>query len=79
MPGVSSVTKEDIKAGLALLMVVAEIAKEAKGAIVPLGPVYAAMMDRVTCDGFARLTDTLVGAGLIVKTAETMRWVGPND
>ena len=69
------VTAEQKKAGLAILLAVSETVREAKR--VPSGTVYAALIGRVTFEGYQALIRTLKGAGLIEEKANELIWVGP--
>lgn len=66
---------QDRKAGLAILLAVSETVREAKR--VPSGTVYAALIGRVTFEGYQALIRTLKGAGLIEERAHELIWVGP--
>lgn len=70
------VTAEQKKAGLAVVMAVAETVRESGRC--PSGVVYAALMGRVTLQGYEKILNILKGAGLIeVTPSHELVWVGP--
>jgi hypothetical protein len=72
----SEVTAEQRKAGLAVVMAVAETVREAKQC--PSGVVYAALVGRVTLEGYQKILGILQNAGLVsVGSDHMLRWTGP--
>lgn len=70
-----SVTKDQVKAGLALLMAVAETVREAGS--VPSGTVYAAVMGKVDFVGYCSMLNILKNAGLVAESGNVLTWTGP--
>jgi hypothetical protein len=71
-----TVTPEQKKAGLAVIMAVSETIRESKRC--PSGVVYAALVGRVSLEGYNKILSILKGAGLIQETnAHELVWVGP--
>ena len=67
--------KERIHRGLDVLMALAEVIRDAGTA--PKGPMYAALMSRLSLEGFERALGILERAGVIRQTIETVTWTGP--
>lgn len=68
-------TAEQLKAGLKMLMVVAETVREAGE--VPSGTIYAALIGKVDMAGYESMIRTLKNAGLIEEKFHMLRWIGP--
>jgi hypothetical protein len=69
-------TTQDLQTGLTLLHAVAETVREAGE--VPSGTLYAALVGRVTLQGYEKMLGILNGAGLIaVDASHLVRWTGP--
>ncbi|HLZ39422.1 MAG TPA: hypothetical protein VKQ11_00575 [Candidatus Sulfotelmatobacter sp.] len=69
-------TQEQLKAGAAVIMAVAETIREAGEC--PSGTIYAVLMGRVTFQGYEKILGILKGAGLIeVLPSHLIRWIGP--
>lgn len=72
----NAVTPEQTKVGLAIVVAVAETIRESKR--VPSGVVYAALVGRVSLEGYNTILSILKGAGLIQETnSHELVWVGP--
>jgi hypothetical protein len=69
-------TKQELLAGLNILAAVAETIREAGE--VPSGTIYAALLGKVTMEGYTSLLRTLKGAGLVEEKNHLLRWIGPN-
>jgi len=69
-------TKQQFEAYLNAARAIADAIKELGTA--PLGPMYAAIMSKMSLNTFNGILDRLVGAKLITKTNETATWIGPN-
>lgn len=70
-------TKEQLNSGLRLMLAVAETIREVGEA--PSGTIYAALMDKVSYNGYMGLLASLQCAGLIeVAPNHMIKWVGPN-
>ncbi len=68
-------TAEQQKAGLAVVMAVAETIREAGEA--PTGTMYAALMGKVSLEGFNKILGILQRNGLISVSGHVARWTGP--
>jgi hypothetical protein len=72
----NSPTPAETKAAMQMTFAVAETIREAGQ--VPSGTVYAALIGKVTLEGYQKLIGILKGAGLIQEDAShLLRWVGP--
>jgi hypothetical protein len=72
----SEVTAEQRKAGLQVVMAVAETVREVGEC--PSGTVYAALVGRVTFEGYQKILGILQNAGLVsVGKDHMLRWTGP--
>jgi hypothetical protein len=69
-------SKQELLAGLNILAAVAETIREAGE--VPSGTIYAALVGKVTMEGYTSLLRTLKGAGLVEEKNHLLRWIGPN-
>lgn len=70
-------SKAELNAGLQLLVAVAETIREVKE--VPSGTIYAALLGRLTYNGYMGLLASLKGAGLIEERPNhILRWIGPD-
>ncbi len=69
-------TPEQLKAGAAVVFAVAETVREAGEC--PSGVIYAALVGRVTLQGYEKILGILKGAGLVeVTPSHLVRWIGP--
>ncbi len=69
-------TSEQLKAGQAVVFAVAETIREAGE--VPSGTIYAALVGRVTFEGYQKILGILKNAGLIsVAPSHMIKWTGP--
>ena len=69
-------TAAQVKAALAVTMAVAETIREAGE--VPSGTVYAALIGRVSLEGYQSMLRNLKNAGLVEETpAHLLKWIGP--
>jgi hypothetical protein len=67
---------QELKAGLAVTIAVAEAVREAGE--IPSGTVYAALVGKVTMEGYTKILGILKGAGLIEEDrSHLLRWIGP--
>lgn len=66
---------EETNRALKLLTVVAETVREAGR--VPSGTVYAALVGRVTIEGYQSMLRTLKNAGLVEEKHHELFWIGP--
>lgn len=64
-----------INAALAVTMAVAETIREAGST--PAGPLYAALMGRVSLAGFESMIRNLKNAGLVREQNHMLTWTGP--
>lgn len=71
----SGPTKDDLRAGLTVLLAVSEAIREARE--IPEGTLYAAVMGKVDLAGFEKILGILWQAGLIERKNHVVRWVGP--
>jgi hypothetical protein len=64
----------------------AKVAVKAAGALaeyirakreIPDGELYAAVMSRISLDNYTWCIQRLIGAGLVSKSANVLRWIGP--
>jgi hypothetical protein len=69
-------SKQELLAGLNILAAVAETIREAGE--VPSGTIYAALLGKVSMEGYTSLLRTLKGAGLVEEKNHLLRWIGPN-
>jgi len=70
-------TTEQLKAGTQVIFAVAETIREA-GEVLS-GTIYAALVGRVTFEGYQKILSILTNAGLIsVDRLHLIRWTGPN-
>lgn len=71
----NAVTKEQLKAALDLVRIVAEAIREASQ--LPAGELYAVMMGTVSLPEFDRVIGMLVNAGLVAREqSNLLRWIG---
>lgn len=69
-------TASERRAGLAILMAVAETIREAGST--PAGTLYAALVGRVTLQGFEAMIQILVNGRLVRRDAShLLTWIGP--
>jgi hypothetical protein len=68
-------TKEQLKAGQAIILAVAETIRESKEA--PTGVLYATLMDKVSLEGFNKIIAILENTGLVKVHNHVARWTGP--
>jgi hypothetical protein len=68
-------TKEQLKAGQAIILAVAETIRETKET--PTGVLYAALMDKVSLEGFNKIIAILDNTGLVKVQNHVARWIGP--
>ena len=69
-------TAAQVKAALAVTMAVAETIREAGE--VPSGTVYAALIGRVSLEGYQSMLRNLKNAGLVEESpAHLLKWIGP--
>lgn len=68
-------TKTELTAGLKMVMAVAETIREAGE--IPSGTLYAALIGKVTMEGYEGLIRTLKNTGLVTESAHMLKWVGP--
>jgi hypothetical protein len=69
-------TREQLRAGVALIFAVSECIREAQ--TIPAGLLYVALMDRLTIQSFNSVLDTLKRAELIEEGPDHLiRWIGP--
>lgn len=71
----TTATKEQLKAGLNVVLAVTEAIREAGE--IPAGTLYAVLMGNVDIAGFARIVSIVTGSGLVEKRGDLLRWVGP--
>ena len=70
-------TSAQIKAGQAMVMVVAETVRECREC--PSGTIYAGLMGRVSLAGYEKILTILKNAGLIeVGPCHLIKWIGQN-
>lgn len=70
-------TSEQLKAAQAVLFAVAETIREAGEC--PSGTIYAALIGRVSLEGYEKMLRILTNAGLIeISPAHLIRWIGPH-
>jgi hypothetical protein len=72
----ATVTAADLKAGVQVVLAVAEAIREAGE--VPSGHLYAALGGRLELSAFLRVVGILKGAGLVAESGHVLRWVGPS-
>lgn len=68
-------TKDELKAGVALVAAVAEAIRELKS--VPSGHLYTRLQGRVTLDGYNKMISILKNAKLVEEKNFVLTWVGP--
>jgi hypothetical protein len=68
-------TREDMRAGLQIMMAVAETIREAGE--VPSGVLYAGLIGRIDIHGYTKLIGILKNSGLVEEQAHLLRWIGP--
>lgn len=68
-------TKEQLKAGLNIVLAVTEAIREAKE--IPAGTLYAVLCGKVDIQGFEKIVSIITGSGLVEKRGDLLRWVGP--
>ncbi len=73
----SNVTKEQVMAGMQLVLVVADSVRELGNA--PTGAIYAALSDRIDYAGFERIIGILVNTGVIRKNGNLLVWIEPQE
>lgn len=72
----NSATAQQLKAGQAMILAVAETIRESGEC--PSGTIYAALIGRVTLEGYQKILGILKGAGLIrVDASHLIHWIGP--
>ena len=75
----STPTKKQIGAAVAMTAAVAEAVRAAGSEGVPAGTLYAALVGRVSHEGFEKLVGLLVRAALVRREANHLLvWSGPN-
>lgn len=72
-----SPTKEQVRAALDLAVTAAEAVRQAGPMGLPSGHLYAALMGKVTLDGYQSMIGMLKRAGLIKESAHLLTWIGP--
>jgi len=65
-------TRDELKAGLIVLAIMAETIREFGS--IPSGHLYAQMMGKVTIDGFESAVRTLCGSTVIRKAGDVLHW-----
>ena len=71
-----SATQEQLQAGKQVVIAVAETIREAGEC--PSSTIYAALVGRVSLEGYEKILNILKGAGLIAEDrSHLLRWVGP--
>lgn len=68
-------TKEQLKAGLNVILAVTEAIREAGE--IPAGTLYAVLCGKVDMQGFDKIVSIVTGSGLVEKHGDLLRWVGP--
>ena len=68
-------TKEQLQAGLKIVIAVTEAIREARE--IPEGTLYAVLTGKVDFAGFEKIVRIVVGTGLVEKQGNLLRWVGP--
>lgn len=71
----TTATKQELKAGLSVVLAVAEAIREAGE--FPAGTLYAVLTGRVDIQGFDKIVSIITGSGLVEKRGDLLRWVGP--
>jgi hypothetical protein len=75
---VSTITKPQVRAALAMLQIVAETVRASWPNGTPSGIIFAALMAHgVDMQGFTSLLNTLKNAGLVEEHGHVLRWTGP--
>jgi hypothetical protein len=69
-------TKEQLKAGLNIVLAVTEAIREAGE--IPAGTLYAVLVGKVDIQGFDKIVSIVTNAGLVEKRGDLLRWVGPS-
>lgn len=70
-------TQQQLNAGKQVVLAVAETIREAGEC--PSGTIYAALVGRVTFEGYQKILGILQNAGLVEQKANHMlRWIGPS-
>jgi len=71
-----NISSEQVKAGMLILIAVAETIRELKTA--PAGTLYAQLMGKMDLEQFESMIRTLVGTGLVKRhQSHLLEWVGP--
>jgi hypothetical protein len=68
-------TKEQLKAGLNIVLAVTEAIREARE--IPAGTLYAVLVGKVDLAGFEKIIAIVTNAGLVEKRGDLLRWIGP--
>jgi hypothetical protein len=68
-------TTQQTRRAFTILAAVAEAVRSAGR--VPSGTVYAALIGKVTLEGYQSMLRTLNGAGLVKEVAHELIWIGP--
>lgn len=71
-----SITQQDLRAGLQVVLAVAETIREVGEA--PAGHIYAALNAKgVTMEGYQSIIRTLKNTGLVKERNDVLIWTGP--
>ena len=68
-------TSDQVRAGLSVLMVVAETIRELRE--VPSGELYAHLMGHLDLDQYTKVLGILKRAGLVQERGHLLTWSGP--
>lgn len=68
-------TAAQVNAAFALTLAVAETIRECGEA--PAGTIYAALIGRVSLEGFQKMIQQLKNAGLVSESSHMLKWTGP--
>ncbi len=68
-------TKEQLKAGLNIVLAVTEAIREARE--VPAGTLYAVLVGKIDIQGFDKIIRIITNAGLIERRGDLLCWIGP--
>ena len=72
----NQVTPEQVRAALRFVAAIAGSIQDAGEC--PSGPLYAAVMGRISLEAYQKILDTLARQGLItVSPCHMIRWIGP--
>ncbi len=68
-------SKQEIRAGLEMVMVVSEAIREAGE--IPSGVLYSFLIGRIDFEGYSKMIALLKRTGLVEEKNHLLRWVGP--